>query len=290
MPGSLYDKSFTMYRCSPLHNLPTNVKTYENLENEITNLLCERLGLYVAGQEVPSSVKPKGKITKLRFRPLELEEFEYDGNNRKLEPLKFEIEIERSYLKTIQKQLLIMIPATDVRTDNEDSVFKFYPLVLSKLSVTVFNVLGHIFRKRFDAHMELLKIPHSLFESLVTRAAELCVQLQMTTFEHISEFVGMQKLSSLKLEYLTNQVNLKTFRIEITSEQLLKLTKLIGDSKKVYAGIWKHVFNGTKLKITALQLNSVSCHIASLSASSRIKVFIIVICVYMFILTDIYNY
>ncbi|KAI9359792.1 hypothetical protein BD770DRAFT_385531 [Pilaira anomala] len=269
---SLYDKSFTMYRCSPLHNFPRNVKTFEDLEEQIAALLCENLGLYVVGQEVPSSVTPKGKITKLRFQPLELEEFEYDGNNRKLEPLKFELEIERSQLKTIQKQSLIMIPATDIRTSHEDSVFKFYPLVLSKATLPVFHIIEHLFEKRFDARMELLKIPHSLFESLVTRTAEVGLQMQLRSYEHIAEFKDMQKLSSLKLEYLTNQVNLKTFRVEITTDQLLKLTKLIGDSKKVYAGIWKHIFNGTKLKITALHLNSVSCHIASLSASSKIKI------------------
>ncbi|KAI8068847.1 hypothetical protein BDF21DRAFT_454481 [Thamnidium elegans] len=269
---TFYDKTYTLYRCSPFADFVSEDRGYSNLELRIAQVLCENLSLHLDGQQ-PDLERTllKGKIILLRFRPFELEDFTYDLSGSENPPMKFELEYEIFGQTKKSSQSLILLPAIHLPEDSSSSL-SYYPLVLSKLSNPVFKLVSSVFDNDFGGLMEVLDIPVFALETHITNTVNSIYRARLRDFEYVADGVEIGEFSSLKLEYRTHGNNVKTVRFSIESEQALKICKLVGTPDDFYTSFCQHISNTLKINITALQLHTVSSHIASLSSSGKLKV------------------
>jgi hypothetical protein len=145
--------------------------------------------------------------------------------------------------------------------------------VLSKLSKGVFSIISSVFEDNYNARMNLLIIPSKIMEHIIFVNAESLCNVELEDYQYISETLQAQgAVAPLRLEYSTQFSNVETVQFDIETEQVLKVCRLAGDSKKFYKAFCKHILNTTKINLSALQLISISCHIVSLSLSGRFKV------------------
>lgn len=104
----------------------------------------------------------------LKFRPFEFEGFEHDNTYREQPVIKFELEYHFYGKKRDRAQHMIMFPAKSIPPANTSSKeFWFYPLILSKLTAPVLNIVARVFERHFHAYISPLQVAPSLLESVV---------------------------------------------------------------------------------------------------------------------------
>lgn len=261
-----------MYRCSPFSNFVSEDRGYRNLEQRMAEVICEGLGLYLDGQEPDlESTILVGKISFLRFRPFEMDDFIYDLSDYENPPMKFELEYELFKTGKKSQQSLILLPAIHL-PENSSSSLAYYPLALSKLSNSVFKIVASVLEIDFGGLMEMLNIPVFVLETHINNTVDSIHEAGLRDFEYIADGIDAGAFGSLKLEYKTHGNNVRIIRFNVKSEQALKMCKLVGTSVDFYSYFCQHISNTVKININALKLNTVSSHIASLSSVGKLKV------------------
>lgn len=242
------------------------------MKERIIQKLYEDLDWVVEQDIDPTGPTPSGKITVLRFGPFEMEDFERDQTQRESSPLQLTLECE--IRGKTSRQSLVMLPAKRApKAHISNGYLWYYPLVLSKLSKGVFSIISSVFEDNYNARMNLLIIPSKIMEHIIFVNAESLCNVELEDYQYISETLQAQgAVAPLRLEYSTQFSNVETVQFDIETEQVLKVCRLAGDSKKFYKAFCKHILNTTKINLSALQLISISCHIVSLSLSGRFKV------------------
>lgn len=201
-----------------------------------------------------------GKILLLTFEALEMEDFETDQSYREMPPMQLTLEC---YVKgKISRQSMVMLPSK-IALENNQSVWN-YPLILTKLSKGVLNIVLEIFLSDYFATMSPLNITPKTIEHVIF--------VNLDQYRTPDDDMNM-KPQGLLLEYSTGSEELKTIQFEILPDQLVKISALAGGPDKFYQAFCTHILKTTHVKLAALQLKSLSCDILTLSTeSSKIKV------------------
>lgn len=271
----LADTTYTLHRCSPLFRFVATKREYLHLERLVAKAICDQLDLCVEGQEVdPNLPRPSGKIYVLKFRPFEFEGFEHDNTYREQPVIKFELEYHFYGKKRDRAQHMIMFPAKTIPPANTSSKeFWFYPLILSKLTAPVLNIVARVFERHFHAYISPLQVAPSLLESVVQYYAMSSCEPLLNDDMYIGDIrKSVRTEPMLRLEYIGEGPEINTIKLSIRPNQVIKMCSLGSGPEEFYTMFRSHIRNSTKINLGAFLLNSVSCSIVSLSKEDKLKI------------------
>lgn len=239
------------------------------LRERVIQKLREELNWIVETEVKHDGPQPSGKITSLRFERFDMEDFEADQTYRESLPLQLVLECNVKGKNNTQS--LVLLPAKRALKENLPNEYLwYYPLVLSKLSKGVFKVICSIFEDDYSARMNPLTIPAKFMEHMIYLNAESLYNVELED----NAILNAQGTSPLRLEYGTQLSSIETLQFDIEAEEVLKVCRLAGGSRKFYKAFCRHLLNETKINLPSFQLVSLSCHISSLTLSGRFKVYI----------------
>lgn len=190
----MIDTSFTLYKCSPLLHFASGRQPYHNVEDQLAKGLCDALDLVIESSTFGNQQRAKGRIYRLRLRPFELDGYAYDTTDNEQPPLKFEFEYQYYHEKKSSLQTMIMLPSkknggaqhSSTTTQVARTHFWYYPLILAKLSKTVFAEIKDVFESSFKAQITKFHMPQKMMRHAVICYAETFFE----SIPHADEYFG----------------------------------------------------------------------------------------------------
>ncbi|KAI7895735.1 uncharacterized protein EV154DRAFT_548079 [Mucor mucedo] len=258
------DTTYALYKCSPLCNFLTGKRNMRYFRKRIAKQLSDDLDWVIDHGEIQGEWPHAGKITRLLFETLEMEDFETDQTYKTLSPLQLTLDC---YVKgKISKQSMVMLPTKVASEVNE--VCWNYPLMLAKISKGVYSVLSEMFLSDFQATISPLDILPKTMEHIICLNAEPLFDIELEDPQIHDGDAQSRSRTALLLEYSTGLDELKTIQLELSMDQVAKISALAGGPDKFYNAFCEHILNTTHIKLTTLHLTSLSCDILTVSLES----------------------
>ncbi|KAG1451518.1 hypothetical protein G6F55_009147 [Rhizopus delemar] len=263
----LANKTFNLYRCSPLFSFDNDTRSSRNKPRSLALFLCSGLQLSIAGKTIQQS--SRGEIKDVRFEHASIPEITF--YDRHVKPLKLTIQLRFTKDKADTQHIFLLLPATVQSTHSPD--FTYFPVMLAKAKNIVTTEVMEWLKKNYACHISPLPIPsptfHSVIKTWVTTLFELApledelVKAPTRNVQH-----------ALEIEYVIHDLKeLANITLKLKIPEVMKMCKRLKDPKDFIFALQDHILHITKINVGALAIGKLTTTNMGLDKEGRLKIF-----------------